>query len=69
LNSHGSIYPALPADVAQEVAGYKHSGFSFWARSDLLGRLLSGGNAESYNGAGVSGFTQQVVSIAEGLAE
>lgn len=68
LNSHGKIYPALPADVAARVPGYRPTGFTFWARADMLARLLGGRWAEAYTASGVSGFTRHVITLAEGLA-
>jgi hypothetical protein len=63
LNSHGAIYPALPAEIASEIPGYKPSSgdktHDFWARDDMLAEVIhsySGGNAELYTGALASGF-------------
>jgi len=67
LNSHGAIYGAPPAEVQAQIAGYKPSGFSFWARHDLLSRVMSFDYTEAYNAAGVQGFEPNTVNVPDWL--
>ena len=62
LNSHGAIYGAPPADVQQEIIGYRpfptKSGrqYSFWVRDDHEAAVMSKGNVELLSASGVTGF-------------
>jgi hypothetical protein len=64
-NSHGPIYPPLPAEKAAEVMGYNPlavSGFGFagtfdfWVLEEALLEVLATKNATSTIASGLSGF-------------
>lgn len=61
-NSHGDIYGAPPADVQQEIIGYRQfptkSGrqYSFWVREDHEATVMQKGNVELLSASGVTGF-------------
>ena len=65
LNSHGAIYPALPAELAKQVNGYRPTAGSkthdFWARDDLLADVIGRGYSEQYTGSLSSGFKARVI--------
>lgn len=61
LNSHGPIYPVLPAATAATVAGYATARpdkcYAFWVPDKLLRTVAGYGNAEIVAPAGVTGFS------------
>lgn len=68
LNTHGKIYPTLPAEIAALVEGYTPNGSTFWIRLDHLAEVLGRRWAEAYIGSDVTSFDKREVTVAEGLA-
>lgn len=68
LNTHGKIYPNLPADVAARVQGYSPTSSTFWMRIDHLAEVLRRQYAEAYIGSEVTTFDKRELTLAEALA-
>ena len=67
LNSHGLIYPTLPAAISADVDGYTPTKSTFWIREDMLAEVLGRAYAEAYVGSEVTGFEKQELTLAGAL--
>lgn len=68
VNSHGPIYPVLPAEHAAKVPGYKPTRgdrtHTTWIRGDYMRAAIDrGGQAEQYAAASLTGFKKKKLNL------